>query len=122
MNDAGWKDRIDSGRERASATVTALTGQARDAAAVARERISEAYGSASRTIVDTGSDLGSKAVTRSRDAVDKAVYASRGLVAERPLTAIAIGLVAGVALGFFANQLVRGQTIEDDDGDDFTGG
>ncbi len=125
MTDQNWKARLDEGRETARAAVDSLSHSAREAAATARSRIGSTYGTA-RTRVDTltgdgrdlaatGLDLGSRAAARGKQAVGKAVFASRGLVAERPIVAIAIGITAGIVLGFLANRLGSASKPADDE-------
>lgn len=104
-----------SGNTRAS--IDSLSASAREAAAAARARIGETYGQARGKVVDiagsgrdlaqTGIAAGTRAAERSRSAIDKAVFSTRDLVAERPLTAVAAGIAAGVVLGFLANQLSK---------------
>jgi ElaB/YqjD/DUF883 family membrane-anchored ribosome-binding protein len=111
-----------SGNNRAS--MESLSASAREAAATARARIGETYGQARGKVVDiagSGRDLaqsgvaaGTRAAERSRTAIDKAVFSTRDLVAERPLTAIAAGIAAGVVLGFLANQLGKPKQRDDE--------
>jgi ElaB/YqjD/DUF883 family membrane-anchored ribosome-binding protein len=106
------------------ASIEALSASAREAAATARARIGETYGQARGKVVDiadSGRDLaqsgmaaGTRAAERSRSAIDKAVFSTRDLVAERPLTAIAAGIAAGVVLGFLANQLGKPKQQDDE--------
>lgn len=105
-------------------SIDALSASAREAAAAARTRIGETYGQARGKVVDiagSGRDLaqsgvaaGSRAAERSRSAIDKVVFSTRDLVAERPLTAIAAGIAAGVVLGFLANQLSKPKQQDDE--------
>lgn len=101
-----------------------LSASAREAAATARARIGETYGQARGKVVDiagsgrdlaqSGVEAGTRAAERSRTAIDKAVFSTRDLVAERPLTAIAAGIAAGVVLGFLANQLAKTKQQDDE--------
>ena len=98
-----------------SVSIDSLSSGAREAAAAARARIGETYGHARGKVVDiagsgrelaqSGIAAGTKAAERSRGAIDKAIFSARDLVAERPLTAVAAGITAGIVLGFLANQL-----------------
>ena len=118
-----WKDRITEGRE-------ALTAGAREAASQARSRIEESYGVArrradewsrdGRDLAGQGLDAGARAAEKGKAALDKAMFQSRGFVTERPLAAVALGVAAGVMLGFVANRALRGRadTAADEDGDD----
>lgn len=111
-----------SGNNRAS--MESLSASAREAAATARARIGETYGQARGKVVDiagsgrdlaqSGVEAGTRAAERSRTAIDKAVFSTRDLVAERPLTAIAAGIAAGVVLGFLANQLAKTKQQDDE--------
>lgn len=110
-------------------SLDALSASAREAAAAARTRIGETYGQARGKVVDiagsgreiaqSGLAAGTRAAERSRTAIDKAVFSTRDLVAERPLTAVAAGIAAGVVLGFLANQLAKSRhetdTIDESD-------
>ncbi len=116
MKNSGWIEKLDEGRSRASASVTALSDGARDAASAARARIASAYGEA-RSRADNN-----PYVAKGRGAYDKALHASRGLVAERPIAAIAAGLVAGALLGYLANNLVQRRREEAQVDDEYTGG
>lgn len=131
MADQNWKSRLDEGRDAARdsarAAVETLSHSAREAAATARSRIGSTYGSArnrvdalaedSRELAATGFETASRAAAKGKTAVDKAVFASRGLVAERPIAAIAIGVTAGVVLGFLANRLATASAAEPEDDD-----
>lgn len=129
MADQDWKSRLGDGRNSARAAVDHISSSAREAAATARSRIGTTYGTArnradalakeGRVIAASGLELGSKAAARSKSAVDKAVFASRGLIAERPMTALAIGVSAGIILGILANRLATSahQPEEEDDSD-----
>ncbi|MCC7394382.1 MAG: hypothetical protein IT553_05965 [Sphingomonadaceae bacterium] len=111
-----WMEKLDQRRTRASASVSALSDGARDAATAARARIASVYGEA-RNRADS-----SAFVAKGRGAYDKALHASRGLVAERPIAAIAAGLVAGAVLGYLANNLVQRRRDEAEVDDEYTGG
>jgi ElaB/YqjD/DUF883 family membrane-anchored ribosome-binding protein len=130
MADQDWKSRLGEGRDTARAAVDALSHSAREAAETARARIGATYGNArsrvdalaedGRDIAATGLELGSRAAARGKTVVDKAIFSSRGLVAERPLTAVAIGITAGVVLGFLANRLATSKPASgEDDGDEW---
>ncbi len=135
MADQNWKSRLDEGRDTARAAVDTLSHSAREAAATARSRIGSTYGSARNRVdalAEDGRDLAatgfetatraaSRAATEGKTALDKAVFASRGLVAERPIAAIAIGVTAGVVLGFLANRLTTASAAapEEDDIDEW---
>lgn len=131
MADQNWKSRLDEGRDAARdtarAAVDTLSHGAREAAATARSRIGSTYGSArsrvdtlaedGRDLAATGLETASRAAAKGKTAVDKAVFASRGLVAERPLAAIAIGITAGVVLGYLANRLATAKPAEPENDD-----
>jgi ElaB/YqjD/DUF883 family membrane-anchored ribosome-binding protein len=128
MDDQNWKSRIANGRETAQAAVDTLSTSAREAAATARARIGSTYGQArnrvnelsvdGRDLASTSLEIGSRAAKRSKSAVDKALFQSRDLIAERPLAAVAIGVTAGVVLGFLANRLAKTRVEQADDADD----
>ena len=122
MSDLNWKSRIANGRDAAQATVEQLSASAREAAATARSRIGSTYGAAreragdlaeragdltadGRELAATGLERGAKVAAQGKKAVDKALFSTRDLVAERPLTSVAIGVTAGIVLGFLANRL-----------------
>lgn len=130
MSDLNWKSRIANGRDSAQATVDALSASAREAAETARSRIGSTYGAArdkagelsveGRDLAATGIELGTKAAEKGRKAIDKAVFSSRDLIAERPLTAVVVGIAAGTVIGFIANRLARSSAqpaadVEDDE-------
>ncbi len=131
MADQDWKSRISDGRDAAQAGVDALSSSAREAVATARDRIGSTYGAArnradsfaqtSRDLARTGLEAGTQVARSSKAAADKAAFSARGLVAERPLTAIAAGIAAGIVLGFLANRLAIGggdsepDPVEDDE-------
>ncbi len=117
-------------REQLSATGASLSEAARESANGAGVRMGAAYnkvrsqvaqatveprrrvhdllqgGAANATsLADSGLELSAHAFKQGRQALDRASVASRGLIAERPLTAVAIGITAGVVLGFLANRL-----------------
>lgn len=106
------------------ASIETLSASAREAAAAARVRIGETYGQARGKVVDiadsgraiaqSGIAAGSRAAGQSRTALDKAVFSTRDLVAERPLTAVAAGIAAGIVLGFLANQLGKARVPKED--------
>ena len=122
MSDLNWKSRIANGRDAAQATVEQLSASAREAAATARSRIGSTYGAAreragdlaeragdltadGRELAATGLERGAKVAAQGKKAVDKALFSTRDLVAERPLTSVAIGVTAGIVLGFLAHRL-----------------
>ena len=131
MADHDWKSRISDGRDAAQAGVDALSSSAREAVATARNRIGSTYGAArnradaiaesSRDLAKTGIEAGTRVATRSKAAADKAAFSARGLVAERPITAVAAAIAAGIVLGFLANRLASGggttepDPVEDDE-------
>ena len=122
MTDIDWKSRIADSRDAAQAGVDSLSSSAREAVATARERIGSTYGAArqradvladtSRDLAKTGIETGTRLAVRGKDAAEKAAFSARGLVAERPLTAVAAGIAAGVVLGFLANRLGGTATAE----------
>jgi len=132
MDTSNWKARIadgtDTARESAHAAIDTLSQSARDAAAVARARIEETYGQARARVADlnidgkqiaaSGAELAEKARVQGRKTLDKATLASRDLIAERPLAAVAVGITAGVLLGFLANRLVRPTKLDADESDE----
>lgn len=135
MTDSSWKDRIERGRDILQGRSANLSANARAAAEGAGARIGEVYGQA-RSQVGHGSavardraarlaeagveragaltadarDLSADVLRRSRDTLDKAAIASRSLIAERPLTAVVIGIGAGLVLGALANRLARSRS------------
>ena len=128
------KDRISAGRDSAGAKVVALSQSAKEVAAAARGRVEKSYGSArnrvsslaedSRDLVSDGADVGNRAIASGRKAVDRALFSSRDLIAERPVTAVVVGVTAGVILGFLANHISRQRkdAHDVDAEDDFIGG
>lgn len=122
MADHDWKSRIADTRYAAQAGVDSLSASARDAVATARDRIGSTYGAArqradviadtSRDLAKTGIETGTRIAVRGKDVAEKAAFSARGLVAERPLTAVAVGIAAGVLLGFLANRLSSTATTE----------
>ena len=120
MADHDWKSRFAEGRDAAQTSVDALSSSAREAVATARERIGSTYGVArsqadalaasGRDLAKSGIDAGSRVANRSKEVAEKAAFSARGLVAERPLTAVAVGIAAGVVLGFLANRLSQPST------------
>ena len=122
MADYNWKSRLHDSRDIAQASVDSLSSSAREAVATARDRIGSTYGVArqradalaggGRDLARTGLETGTRIATRGKDVAEKAAFSARGLVAERPLTAIAAGVVAGVVLGFLANRLANAGSIE----------
>lgn len=133
MANLDWKSRLGAGRETAQETMDTLSSNAREAAATARARIGSTYGQArervgdltaeGRELAQTGIAYGTKAAARTRSIAEKALVESRGLIAERPLAAIAVGLAAGAVLGFLANRLAtqRRPDAEEDDDIDYYG-
>ncbi len=132
MTETSWRDRIDRGRDLLQGRTATLSANARAAAEGAGARIGDVYGHARGQVGQTtaatrtratsiaaagaaraanlGADareLGGQALRRSRDTLDKATLASRGLIAERPLTAVVLGIGAGIVLGALANRLAR---------------
>lgn len=129
MTDTDWKSRIADSRDAAQAGVESLSASAREAVATARDRIGSTYGAArqrggeiadtSRDLAKTGIETGTRLAVRGKDVAEKAAFSARGLVAERPLTAVAAGIAAGVVLGFLANRLSSGTSepgpVEDEE-------
>lgn len=140
----GWQDRIKAGGAALRTQTDQLSASAREAAEGAGARIDEVYGQVrgrvsdiaappreqarrlvergahhASAIAETGRELGSKALRKSRAGIGRATFASRGLVAERPLTAVVVGIGAGIILGLLANRLITAraqpETDEDDD-------
>lgn len=143
MSDLNLKSRIANGRDAAKDAVGQLSASARETAATARSRIGSTYGAAreragdlaeraqdltaeGRELAVTGIERGAQVAAKGRKAVDKAIFSTRDLVAERPLTAIAVGITAGVVLGFLANQLGKSRAaaveVDEDDDDQIYGG
>lgn len=132
MSEQSWREKMASGRSAASSTAAALSSSAREAAAAARARIGDTYGTArdraaslasdSRELAHKGSEagraIGAQAASTSRKVVDRAMVESRGLIAERPLTAIAVGVTAGIVLGLLANHLAGTRKAQADDDDE----
>lgn len=121
MAETSWRDRLDRGRTVLQRRSGDLSAGARAAAEGAGARIGEVYGHARSQASHTAAaardragtlgadarELSGEALRRGRDTLDKAAVASRGLIAERPLTAVALGLGAGLILGVLANRLAR---------------
>ena len=107
MADTNWKDRLTVNRYAAQARIEALSG-------VAQARI-EALSSEARDRIALISSEGSKVAARGKTLAERAMFESRGLIAERPLVAVAAGVAAGVVLGFLANRLARQRVAEVDD-------
>jgi ElaB/YqjD/DUF883 family membrane-anchored ribosome-binding protein len=135
MSELNWKSRLATGRDAAKDTVDQLSASAREAAATAKTRINTTYGAArdragdlaeraqeltadGRELAVTGMERGAKAAAKGRKAVDKAIFSTRDLVAERPLTAVAVGITAGIVLGFLANQLGKSRAASEDVAED----
>lgn len=111
-----------------------LTSGARDTAGEARQRMGQVYGqvrakatdaavngrSLANDFADAGGQQAAHVVATSRKAIDRATLASRGLIAERPITAVIAGIAAGAVLGFLANRLgkANGRPADDVDHDD----
>lgn len=122
---------LTSSRRRVARDAETLSASARETANAARRRVGTSYGAArdrAESLYEQGVDAaqpalaaGKRAATQARSSLDRAAFSSRELIAERPLAAIAIGVVAGVALGFLANRLAAAATtpaVTDDDEDD----
>ena len=144
-----WKSKIDDGRETLETVTSSASNSARDAVAATRARVHDAYDSARDRAQDAydnvrerlsdyshegralaqqwseqGAEAGRRALSKGKSAAHNARLQSQNLVAERPLLAVGIGIAAGVALGFLANQLVKQRAVHDEDeyDDEFTGG
>jgi ElaB/YqjD/DUF883 family membrane-anchored ribosome-binding protein len=142
MTETSWRDRIDRGRDLLQGRTADLSASAQAAAEGAGVRIGKVYGqvrdqvgqSTSATkaraanLAETGAarashlgaearELGGEALRRGRETLDRATLASRGLVAERPLTAVVLGIGAGIVLGVLANRLGRNRQAESTDED-----
>lgn len=140
MADTSWRDRIERGRtllqnrgsdvsanaraaaEGAGARISGVYGQARahvgEAAAATRGRAADLAGKGAARAGTLGADareISAEALKRGRDTLGKAAIASRGLVAERPLTAVVVGIGAGILLGALANRLGRTRPAETPD-------
>jgi ElaB/YqjD/DUF883 family membrane-anchored ribosome-binding protein len=123
-----WIDRLKTGRTAVTDRATELSASAREAADGASERIGSVYGQVRSTvgdvrhrvgdavgptrdragrIVELGTAQAGKLAKEGRQQLDRAAVASRGLIAERPLTAVVIGIGAGLVLGLLANRLGR---------------
>jgi ElaB/YqjD/DUF883 family membrane-anchored ribosome-binding protein len=143
MSELNWKSRLANGRDAAKDSVGHLSASARETAATARSRIESTYGAAreragdlaeraqeltadGRELATAGLERGAQVAAKGRKAVDKAIFSTRDLVAERPLTAIAVGITAGIVLGFLANQLGKSRTaaveVDEDEDDQIYGG
>jgi|CXWL01.1.fsa_nt_gi ElaB/YqjD/DUF883 family membrane-anchored ribosome-binding protein len=128
MADLNWKERIAG----AQSSVDALSASARETAAAARARVGASYGEArermaglahdGRAIASSSAEISGRAVATGRKAMDKALVQSRDLIAERPITAVVIGLTAGVVLGYLANRLAKSRRTETQTDDEFIGG
>lgn len=118
-------------RRRVARDAETLSASARDTAVAARRRVGAGYGAArdrAESLYEQGVDAaqpalaaGRRAATQARSTIDRAAFQSRELIAERPLAALAIGVVAGVALGYLANRLASAAAAPatpDDDEDD----
>lgn len=118
MSEQDWKGRLDSSRQAAQARMEALAEGARDVASSARGRLEATYAQAREQVSGLSADgreIGSRISSRGRTIADRAIFESRGLIADRPLVAVAAGVVAGALLGFLANQLVRQRKIHETD-------
>ncbi len=110
-------DRFVKQRDAAASRAQQLSTDARDVAEAARRRIETTYGTVRERAgewLDQGRDAASAGMSasatmakRGRGAVDRAAVASRELVTDRPLAAVAMGIAAGVLLGFLANRLTQ---------------
>jgi ElaB/YqjD/DUF883 family membrane-anchored ribosome-binding protein len=130
-----WTDRLKTRRAAVADRADELSTSARQAAQGASERIGSVYGQVrsrvsdsvgptrdrAERLIEAGTAQAGKLAKGSRDQIDRAAFASRGLIAERPLTAVAIGIGAGLVFGLLANRLGRSQPdatetdeIEDD--------
>lgn len=128
MADQDWKSRLSDTRSVAQAGAEQLSASAREAVVSARNRIGSTYGVARQRadamadsgieIARTGIEASSRVAAKGMAAAEKAAFSARGLVAERPLTAVAIGITAGVVLGFLANRLASSGTEEPEPVDD----
>lgn len=135
MSELNWKSRLANGRDAAKESVGQLSASARETAATARSRIGSTYGAAreragdlaeraqdltaeGRELAVTGLERGALVAAKGRKAVDKAIFSTRDLVADRPLTAVAVGITAGIVLGFLANQLGKSRAAAETDEDD----
>ncbi|MEQ1688672.1 MAG: hypothetical protein ABL874_08870 [Sphingopyxis sp.] len=128
MADLNWKERMSGAQN----SVEALSASARETAAAAQARISATYGTArgrmsdlakgGRSIAAGGTEISGRAVASGRKAVGRALVQSRDLIAERPVTAVIIGLSAGVVLGYLANRLAGARRARAETDDEFTGG
>jgi ElaB/YqjD/DUF883 family membrane-anchored ribosome-binding protein len=119
-----WTDRIKTGRTTVASRASDISNSAREAAEGATDRIGEVYGNMrsrmssavtptkdrAGELFEAGAARAGKLAKDGRVHLDRAAIASRGLIAERPLTAVAIGIGAGLVLGFLANRLGRTQT------------
>lgn len=121
----------DNARDRVGDAYDNARHRTSDVVDAARERLSGTYDDVrdrasqySHQIAERGSELGARAAEQGKKALDRAKVSSRDTIADRPLTVVAAGLVAGVALGFIANQMLqRRRTAEiEAQEDDFTGG
>jgi ElaB/YqjD/DUF883 family membrane-anchored ribosome-binding protein len=135
MTETSWQDRFERGRNLLQGRTAEFSANARAAAEGAGARIGKVYGQARGQVAQTtqatrtrarhlaaagatrastlGADVrefGSESLRRGRDTLDKAALASRSLVAERPLTAVVIGIGAGIVLGMLANRLAKSRT------------
>lgn len=140
MTDDRWIERLKDAPSEAQRRFAHLSEGAREAAAGASERIGTVYGTvrdraatvaqegralaqSGAQLASSGRELGEEALQRSRQAIDKAAFHSRGLIAERPLTAVLVGVAAGAVLGVLANRLARSRAAqpEEPESEDWTG-
>lgn len=134
MSTNNWSKRIDDGRASAQAKITSLSSSAQEAAQAARARIGSTYGHArnravgfatdGRALAQDGAAIGAAVADKGRKAMDRAMLSSRGLIAERPVTAVIAGLAAGILVGFLANRAAENRKARRalDIDDEFVGG
>ena len=115
MSEFDWRTTLNKGRASATSAIDTASGAARGVAAETRQRITATYDDArdrAGTIADAGQalsskgrELGTRAAKHGKRAVDTVLVESRGLIGERPLTAVVAGIAAGAIIGFLANRL-----------------
>ena len=121
----------DNARDRMGDAYDTARYRTSDAVDAARERLAGTYDDVrdrashyGHEIAERGAEIGTRAAEQGKKALDRAKVSSQSVIADRPLAVVAAGLVAGVAIGFIANQMVqrrRAAEIEAQE-DDFTGG
>jgi ElaB/YqjD/DUF883 family membrane-anchored ribosome-binding protein len=130
-----WSERLNKRRTAIADRAGALSAGAKEAAEGASERIGAVYGQVrgrvgdvvspardkAGKLLEAGTDQAERFAKEGRTQFDRATFASRGLIAERPLTAVGLGIAAGLVLGLLTNHLGKSRIAEeaDENGDDW---